>query len=76
MVDKLESLAKLRKEKKITQEQIAELLEIPQQQYSRYEIGKYDMPLSYFIKICKKYRLSADEALGLTTIEEHNSDNN
>ncbi len=45
---------------------VAEYLDIPQQQYSRYETGKNEIPVRYVIALCKFYQVSADWVLGLT----------
>ena len=51
--------------KNITQKQIAEALNIKQQQYARYEKGVNVMPVTYLIKICQFLDISADYILGL-----------
>lgn len=45
------NLKEIRKNKGYTQKEIAKLLEIPQQQYSRYETGINKIPLEMFLKI-------------------------
>lgn len=45
------NLKKLRKSKKLTQTELANLLGIKQQQYLRYEKGRNDIPLKMFLKI-------------------------
>ncbi len=52
--------------KNITQKQIADALEIKQQQYARYEKGINIMPITYLPKICKFLNVSSDYILGLT----------
>ena len=49
-----------------TQKDIADLLYISQQQYSLYERGEREMPLSYLYALAKFYGVSADYLLGLT----------
>lgn len=61
----LNNLKKARKKAGLTQFDIATLLEIPQPQISRYEKGKNEIPLRYFIEMCKLYKASADEILEL-----------
>ena len=57
------NLKKIRREKGYSQAEIAEVLKIPQQQYSRYENGKNEIPVRYVIELCKIYKVSADELL-------------
>ncbi len=60
----------LRENKKMTQRQIAEMLGICQQVYSKYELGVRSLPIEHLMKLCKYYNASADWVLGLT--EEQN----
>jgi len=60
-----ERLIEIRKINKLSQEKVAEILFIPQQQYSRYESGKNEIPVRYIITLCKFYNISADWLLGL-----------
>ena len=60
-----ERLCKVRKKHGLSQKKVAELLNIPQQQYSRYENGKFDIPVRYVIILCKFYGISSDWLLGL-----------
>ena len=63
MMLNLINLKKIRREKGYSQAEIAEVLKIPQQQYSRYENGKNEIPVRYVIELCKIYKVSADELL-------------
>lgn len=58
-------LAEIRKAKGLSQNAIAKVLGIPQQQYSRYEQGQNEIPVRYVIELCKFYQVSADWLLGL-----------
>lgn len=60
----------LREERKMTQQQISEVLGIRQQVYSKYELGVRSLPLEHLIKLCKFYGASADWILGLSGEEE------
>ena len=60
-----ERLYEIRKKNALSQKQVADLLGVPQQQYSRYENGKFDIPVRYVITLCKFYGISADWLLGL-----------
>ena len=55
----------LREARKLTQQQVAEVLGIRQQVYSKYELGVRALPIEHLIKLCKFYKASADWILGL-----------
>lgn len=54
-----------RKDKDIGQKEIADYLNITQQQYSLYETGKRKLPTELLPKICLYLQTSADYILGL-----------
>ncbi|WP_369283044.1 helix-turn-helix domain-containing protein [Oscillibacter sp. GMB15532] len=56
----------LREDNDLTQQQVAELLNISQTTYSRYESGALDIPSSSLIFLAKYYKTSVDYLLGLT----------
>ena len=56
----------LREDRDCTQKEIAELLFITQQQYSLYEKGYREIPVSMLIKLAAYYKTSVDYILGLT----------
>ena len=58
-------LRKIRIDKRYTQEDIADVLQTTQQQYSRYELGIHEIPVRHVITLCKFYQISADVLLGL-----------
>lgn len=60
-----EKIKKIRKERKITQKDIADKLKIKHQQYQRYETGKNIMPVTYLKEICELLNVSSDYILGL-----------
>ena len=62
----LQRMSEIRKERGLSQEKVAQVLQIPQQQYSRYESGKNEIPVRHVIALCKFYGISADWLLGLT----------
>lgn len=45
------NLKEMRKSKKLTQKELANLLGMKQQQYQRYEKGRNEISLSLFLKI-------------------------
>lgn len=54
-----------REAKNITQKEIAEFLNIKQQQYARYEKGINLLPITHLKNICIYLNISADYILGL-----------
>jgi len=58
-------LKEIRKEKKITQQEVAEKLHISQSYYARIEKGKGILTDKIIITLCKYFNISADELLGL-----------
>lgn len=61
----LDRLVQARQNAKMSQTKVAQILNIPQQQYSRYETGQNEIPVRYVITLCKVYGVSADWLLGL-----------
>lgn len=55
-----ERLKRSRKDAHYTQSQVAEMLLMTQQQYSRFENGIYELNYSQIIFLCKLYDISAD----------------
>ena len=56
----------IREDNDKTQAQIAEILGIKQQQYSRYENGTDEIPLRYLTVLARYYNISLDYLAGLT----------
>ena len=54
----------LREDNDLTQEQVAEYLNMRQQQCSRYERGLSDIPTDVLIRLAKLYKTSTDYILG------------
>ena len=61
----LERLYQIRKQRGLSQAQVAEVLDMQQQQYCRYENGQNEIPVRHIITLCKFYGISADWLLGL-----------
>lgn len=55
-----------------SQRAIARVLEISQQQYSRYEISENKIPAHIIIKLAQYYQVSTDYLLGLTNYKQRN----
>jgi len=65
-MDIVSNLKHIRKERRLSQEDVAAALNITQQQYSRYENGINEIPVRYVVVLCKFYGISSDWLLGLT----------
>ena len=59
----LQKLKSYRKAANLTQQEVAELLQIPQSQIVRYEQGKNELPLRYLIQLCKIYGITPNDLL-------------
>ncbi|MDR2558144.1 MAG: helix-turn-helix domain-containing protein [Oscillospiraceae bacterium] len=59
-----ERLKILRKEKKQYQKDIAEILNITERQYNRYETGRTDLPMSKLIFLADFFDVSLDYLVG------------
>ena len=53
-------LKDLREDHDILQKDIAAYLNISQQYYSQYELGRFTMPVELLIKLCDYYKVSLD----------------
>lgn len=60
-----QNLKVMRKIRKQSQREIANVLQTTQQQYCKYENGIQEMPIRHLIALCKHYNVSADYILGL-----------
>ena len=61
-------LLQLRREKALTQRELAEYLNCTQVSYSHYELGKRDIPTDVLIRLADFYGTSTDYLLGLTDV--------
>ena len=61
-----ERLKDLREDRDMNQTQLAEILEMKQQQYSEYERGFREMPMRVYISLARFYDVSLDYIVGLT----------
>lgn len=61
----LPRLSEIRNQRGLSQKKIAEVLDMQQQQYCRYENGQNEIPVRHIITLCKFYDISADWLLGL-----------
>ena len=68
----LRRLRDLREDSDLKQIDIAEILDIKQTVYSRYERGFQTIPLQHLIKLADYYNVSVDYILGRTDIPKLN----
>ena len=59
-------LKSLRKAKKVTQRQMAELLDCTEQHYQRIEYGKVNLPTTTLIFLAEYFDVTTDYLLGRT----------
>lgn len=59
-----DKLRQLRLSKNLTQEEIANVINIKQSSYSSYEIGRREPDLETLVKIADLYKISVDQLLG------------
>ena len=59
-------LRDLREDHDLTQQNVADYLNMKQSQYSRYERGLRDIPTDVLIRLANLYKTSTDYILGLT----------
>ncbi len=62
----IQRLKEIREDKDLFQKDIAKILNIPQQNYSRYELGIVSMPIEKYAKLAEFYNTSIDYLIGLT----------
>lgn len=70
-IDKIligERLRKIRKDKNITQEELADILNTTHSTISAYESGKSTILTAFAYEICKRYNISMDYLCGRTLI--------
>ena len=61
-----ENIRNLREDNDLRQEQLADLLHIKQTTYSKYELGKINIPIEVFITLADFYDTSIDYLVGRT----------
>ena len=62
-----ENIRNLREDNDKKQIELAEYLNIKQTTYSKYEIGKINIPIEVFIKLADYYDVSIDYLVGRST---------
>lgn len=58
-------IAQLRKEAGLSQQAMADALEIPQQTYANYEVARARVPVSLLPELAQLFGISVDDLLGL-----------
>lgn len=66
MVNYYPRIRDLREDHDLSQQEVANYLQMKQPQYSRYERGLRDIPTDILIQLAKLYQTSTDYLLGLT----------
>ena len=61
-----ENIRNLREDSDKTQKELADYLNVKQTTYSKYELGKINIPVEVFIKLADYYNVSVDYLLGRT----------
>ena len=59
------NLKQARKAAGYTQRQVAEIMLMTQQQYSRFENGVFELNYEQIIKLCKLYDISVSDLFGI-----------
>ena len=62
----IQRLKELREDRDLLQADIAKYLGIPQQNYSRYELGIISMPIERYERLAEFYQVSIDYLVGRT----------
>ena len=61
-----ENIRNLREDSDKTQQELAAYLNIKQTTYSKYELGKINIPIEVFLKLADFYDVSVDYLVGRT----------
>lgn len=62
-----ENIRNLREDNDKKQQELADYLNIKQTTYSKYELGKINIPIEVFIKLADYYNVSIDYLVGRTS---------
>ncbi len=63
-------LRELRVSTGMNQTDLADILDMQQNQYSRYERGERELPMHLFVKLAQHYGVSLDYMVGLSDTKE------
>lgn len=64
------NIRNLREDSDLTQENLANILHVKQTTYSKYELGKINIPIDVFIRLADFYDVSVDYLLGRTNVKK------
>lgn len=65
-----ENIRNLREDNDKTQQELASYLNVRQTTYSKYELGKINIPIEVFIKLADYYDVTVDYLLGRTSVQK------
>ena len=68
-----ENIRNLREDNDKKQQELADYLNIKQTTYSKYELGKINIPIEVLIKLADYYSVSLDYIVGRTTKKDWSS---
>ncbi len=63
-----QNIRNLREDNDKKQQELADYLNIKQTTYSKYELGKINIPIEVFIKLADYYGVTIDYIVGRTTL--------
>ncbi len=66
----IKRLKDLREDNDLTQGEVSKIINCTQSTYSKYELGRREIPLDALLKLSKFYNTSVDYMLGVTNIKE------
>ena len=66
----IDKFRELREDHDCSQSDVAAVLGISQQHYSKYETGEYELPLRHIITLAEYYGVSADYLIGRCSYDE------
>lgn len=69
-LERLVRLAELRYENGLSQDKVAEILDIQRPQYTLYETGKREIPVKYLRILARTYGVSVDYLIGETDVRD------
>lgn len=64
------NIRNLREDSDLTQQDLADYLNVKQTTYSKYELGKINVPIEVFIKLADYYNVSIDYLVGRSKKKE------
>lgn len=67
-MDYITNLKTYRKKANLTQQEVADKLNIPRTQLVRYEQGLNELPIRYLLQLCKIYKTTPNKILGWTEL--------